>query len=237
MSACIQSVFIALCVYAFPTQAQMHYNAWLRTTFSFPVAEKIKMDAELQYRRQNGFENSNLLDKNLMFSARAWIHYQYKPWFRLSLSPFARFRHYKPIVNQNDEKVAATSETRFAAAADLRPKIAEKFKILYRFSVEYRLLDNYPSAILRLRSRAGLSYRINQRSTALAYDEIFLNANIASREHAFDHNRIAIGFEYEIKHVKLEAGYMYITRLPLQATNLLYENNLFLNFTYAINKG
>ena len=237
ISRLVQSVLIALYVYTFPAQAQMHDNAWMRTTLGFSVAKKIKVDAELQHRRQNGFGNLNMLDKNLMFSARTWIHYQYKPWFRLSASPYACFRHFKPIANQNDEKVVAARETRFALAADLRPQIAEKFTVIYRVSMEYRLLDNYPSAVVRLRSRTGLSYRINQRSTALAYNEIFVNANVASREHAFDHNRIAISLEYEIKHVKLEAGYVYITRLPLQANNLLYENNLFLNFTYAINKG
>lgn len=231
------NVFIALCIYVFPVQAQMHDNACIRTTLGFSVAKRIKTDAELQHRRQNGFENSNLLDRNLMFSVRAWIHYQHKPWARLSASPFACYRHYKPIIYKSDETAGAAEELRFALAAELRPKIKERITVLYRLSLEYRLLNSYPSSIVRLRKRLGLMYRINEKLNTLAYDEIFMNVNGVNDRHVFDHNRIAIGFEYEIKpKLKLEGGYMYIIRLPLQGNNLLHENNIFLNFTYAINK-
>lgn len=87
-------VFIVLSIYAFPARAQIHNNAWIRMTLGFSATKRIKIEAELQHRRQNGIENSDMLDKNLLFSVRTWIHYQYKPWFRLSASPFAGYRHY-----------------------------------------------------------------------------------------------------------------------------------------------
>lgn len=230
-------VFIVVCVYAFPAQAQIHNNAWVRMTLSSYATKRIKIDAELQHRRQNGFENSDMLDKNLLFSARTWIHDQYKPWFRLSASPFACYRHYKPIIHKSDETAGAAEELRFALAAELRPKITGKIALLYRLSLEYRLLNNYPSSIVRLRNRLGLQYTIHPKLGMVVYDEFFMNAGGVNREHIFDHNRIAMGFEYEVKpKLKLEAGYMYITRLPLQSGNLLYENNLFLNVSYALNK-
>lgn len=230
-------VGIVLFIYAFPGQAQIHNNAWIRMTLSFSATKRIKIDAELQHRRQNGFENSDMLDKNLLFSARTWLHYQYKPWFRLSASPFAYYRHYKPIIHKSDETAGAAEELRFALAAEVRSKIKEKIAVLYRISLEYRFLNNYPSSIVRIRNRLGLQYTINPKLNMVAYDEFFINARGVNREHIFDHNRIAVSFEYEVKpKLKLEAGYMYITRLPLQAGNLLYENNIFLNVAYTINK-
>lgn len=233
----VNYLVLVLCIYVFPTQAQMHCNAWIRMTLAFSATKRIKADAELQHRRQNGYENQSMLDKNLLFSGRTWIHYQYKPWFRLSASPFACYRHYKPIIHKSDETAAAAKELRFALAAELRPKITEKIAMLYRISLEYRLLNHYPSSIIRIRNRLGLMYRFNQKLSMLAYDEFFMNARGANHEHVFDHNRIAISFEYEVKpKLKLEAGYMYVARLPLQANHLLYENNIFLNVAYTLSK-
>ncbi len=235
-SRLVYYLFTVLCIYVFPAQAQMHNNAWVRTTLGFSATKKIKIDTELQHRRQNGFENSDILNKNLLFSARTWIHYQYKTWFRLSASPFACYRHYKPIINKSDELASSAKELRFALAAELRPKITKKIALLYRLSIECRLLNNYPSSIVRLRNRLGLQYTIHQKLKMVVYDEFFMNAWGAIREHIFDHNRIAMGFEYEVRpKLKLEMGYMYIIRLPLQAGNLLYENNVFLNVAYTIN--
>lgn len=109
--------------------------------------------------------------------------------------------------------------------------------VLCKISLEYRFMNNYPSSIVRVRNRLGLQYKINPKLNMVAYDEFFINLRGTNREHIFDHNRIAMSFEYEVKpKLKLEAGYMHITRLPLQAGNLLYENNVFFNVAYTINK-
>lgn len=232
-----QLACIALCACFFPIRAQMHYNAWFRITLGFSVSKKIKIDAELQHRRQNGFGNFNMMDENLLFSARTWIHYQHKPAIRLSVSPFSCFRHYKPVLNKSDENAGASEEIRFALAAELRPKITERINMFYRTSLEYRLPGNYRNSMIRLRNRLGCMYRVKQKLKMFAYEELFLNVNGIHREHVFDHNRIAIGFEYEItKDLKTEAGSIYITRLPLQTGNLLYEASVFLNFIYSIGK-
>lgn len=234
-SRLVNHLFIVACICVSTAHAQMHDNAWVRTTLDFSATEKMKIDVELQHRRQNGFENSDMLNKNLLFSARTWIHYQYNTSLRLSASPFACYHHYKPIINKTDESANAAEELRFALAAELRPKITEKIALLYRLSIESRFLNNYPSSILRLRNRLGLQYTTHQKLKMIVYDEFFMNAWGASREHIFDHNRIAVSFEYEARpKLKLEAGYMYITRLPLQAGNMLYENNIFLNVSYTI---
>ena len=59
------------------SQAQQHYNTWFRGTLSTSVGKKLKIDNEFQHRRQNGFENENMFDRNLMFTYRNWVHYQH----------------------------------------------------------------------------------------------------------------------------------------------------------------
>lgn len=220
-----------------PLHAQMHDNSWLRATLDFSVNQKIEVDVELQHRRQNGFGNSDMLDKGLMVSARTWIHYQYRPAIRFSASPFASFLHHKPIVHESDEKAVATRESRFALVADFRHKISARVNALYRTSLEYRLLNNYPASVIRFRNRLGVTYDISRKLKTVAYDELFLNVSGINPGHAFDHNRIAAGVVYEITPaIKLEAGYVYISRLPLQADVLLYENNVFVNITFRLNR-
>ena len=100
-------------------QAQQHYNAWFRSTLSVPVGNKFKIDNEFQHRRQNGFENKNMFDKNLMFTLRSWVHYQHKEDIKFSFSPFAYFSHYKIIqkkmmklqVGQSHNGVSACATT------------------------------------------------------------------------------------------------------------------------------
>src|SRR5690606_38385428 len=82
--------------------AQQHYNAWLRGTLSVPVGKKFKIDNEFQHRRQNGFNNADMFDRNLMFTYRKWLQYQHNEDVKLSLSPFAYFSHYKIIHKQSD---------------------------------------------------------------------------------------------------------------------------------------
>lgn len=116
-------------------QAQEHSTAWFRTTWSVPVGTKFKIDNEFQHRRQSGFDNKNMLDKDLIFSYRNWVHYQHTEKVKFTVSPFAYFKHYKMIQNQADETANATDEIRFSAAVELQHKLLGKFYILDRSAV------------------------------------------------------------------------------------------------------
>ena len=116
-------------------QAQQHYNAWFRSTLSVPVGNKFKIDNEFQHRRQNGFENKNMFDKNLMFTLRSWVHYQHKEDIKFSFSPFAYFSHYKIIQKKNDEVASPNNEIRFSAAIELHHVIVKRFYIVDRTAI------------------------------------------------------------------------------------------------------
>jgi len=65
------------------------------------------------------------------------------------------------------------------------------------------------------------------------YDEMLLNLSGVARNHLFDHNRLGWNIAFNITpKYKIEAGYIFITRLQRTAITNVEENNFLLNFTY-----
>src|SRR5690606_2005803 len=218
-------------------QAQQHYNAWFRSTLSISVGKKFKIDNEFQHRRQNGFENENLLDKNLMLAYRTWVQYQHNEDVKFSLSPFAYFSNYKIIQKQSDEVVSPNTEIRFSAAVEVQHEIFKKLYVIDRNALEYRISSNSQSDITRLRARFGVRYEFTEHIKLTVFDELFFNVAGTPIEHVFDHDRIGLTLEYKVlPYLKFDIGYIYITRLPLTSTTKLHENNIFLNVTYQLMK-
>jgi hypothetical protein len=230
------TVVIWICI-AQTLQAQQHYDVWLRMTLSVPVGKKFKIDNEFQHRRQNGFENANLFDKNLMFTFRNWVHYQHNENIKFSLSPFAYFSNYKVIQKPADETAQPNSEIRFSAAFELQHSIVKKFYVMDRTAVEYRIFDNNQSDISRLRNRLGFRYDLTDKIKLLIFEELLFNLSGTTQYHFFDHDRIGLTLESKVlTYLKLDIGYIYITRLPLTSTTKLHENNIILNLTYQLHK-
>lgn len=217
-------------------QAQTHNNAWFRATLSLPVSEKIKIDNEFQHRRQNGFDNNNLFDKNLMFTYRNWVHYQYSKDVKFSVSPFAYFSNYKIIQKQADQTAEPNKEIRFSVAIELQNELFKSFYITNRNAFEYRIFDNNQSDFTRFRTRFGGRYELSENLKFGIFDELFLNASGTQTEHFFDQNRIGLTTEYRVlPNLKFDIGYIYLARLPLTADKIkLYENNIVLIFTYQL---
>lgn len=217
--------------------AQPHYNAWFRATSSVPVANKLKIDNEFQHRRQNGFDNTNMFDKNLMFTFRNWLHYQHNKKVKLSVSPFAYFVNYKIIQKQADETVKPNKEVRFSLALSTQHLILKKTYVVDRTIIEYRLFQGNQPNLVRLRTRLGFRYDFTEKIQLSFSDEVLLNIAGTTYEHLFDHNRVGFDLEYGIlPGLKLDMGYLYIVRLPTKSTTKLYENNFFINLTYLLLK-
>lgn len=218
-------------------QAQQHYNVWFRSTLSVPVGNKFKIDNEFQHRRQNGFDNTNLFDKNLMFTYRTWGHYQHHEDVKFSFSPFAYFSHYKIIQNKTDETATPKKEIRFSIAIELQHKIFKKFYLVGRTAIEYRMFSNNESDITRLRNRFGFRYDFTNKIKLAVSDEVLLNVAGATIEHFFDHNRVGLNLEYKVlPYLKFDIGYIHITRVTITTTTKLTENNIFVNLVYQIHK-
>lgn len=219
------------------TIAQDHINSWFRTTLSIPVTEKIKTDIELQHRRQNDFEGDNLFGKNLMYSFRTWIFYRQDEDMVYGISPFAYFSNYKMIQKESDAGESPANEYRFSATIELQHELADKFFIVDRTALEYRFFEGTMENVIRLRNRLSFRYDFNADYNIAVGNEILLNASGSDARHIFDHNRIFTNFSYRLNsELKFDMGYIYISRLPRNNVEVVEESNLYLNFTYTVQK-
>lgn len=172
-----------------------------------------------------------------MFTFRNWVHYQHNSAIKFSLSPFTYFSHYKIIQKQADENATPNSEIRFSAAVELQHEIVNKFYVVDRTAIEYRVFDGNQSDITRLRNRFGFRYDFTDKIKLSLFDELLFNLSGTTQQHFFDHNRIGLNLEYKVlPNLKFDTGYMHIARLPLVSTTTLYESNIFLNLTYQLHK-
>ncbi len=217
------------------TVAQEHINSWFRTTLSTSITEKIKNDIELQHRRQNDFESGGLFDKNLMYTFRTWIYYNQNKDVTYAVSPFAYFSNYKIIQKESDAIAASANEYRFTASVELQNELATNFFIVDRTALEYRVFEGSIENVIRLRNRLAFRYDFNSKFNTSIGDEIFINALGTDTHHIFDHNRLFANFSFKPKpSLKFDIGYIYISRLPKNNTDLSEESNFYFNFTYII---
>lgn len=215
---------------------QAHQSAWVRGTASFTLTPKLQVDGELQHRRQNGYDNKNMLDKNLMFTFRSWIHYRAGKTIKLSVSPFAVFSNYAIIRNPGDEFISPTTEIRFTGAMETEHKLYKKFSLAERPSVEYRVFET-GNPMMRLRQRVKVRYEINPRLMVGAFEEILLRTNNTAANQLLDHNRIGIDAAYTLApgH-NITTGYMHIARTQATSAALIKEDVVFINLTVTPNK-
>lgn len=226
-------ILVLFTVYA--VHAQPHYNSWFRGTVRFPVSERTFIDAELQHRRQNGYQNASMFDKNLMFTFRTWVQYAASKKVTLFISPGALFSHYRIIQQPADENVHPVRETRFSAGAEFKVPVYNRLFMLYRPAAEYRVFNNSQRNITRVRNRLGLRHEFKQQTSIMLYDELFVNTSGAGSEHFFYHNRIGFNLSYSVRpNIKIDIGYIYINRLPLTGEETLNENNFLLHLTYKL---
>jgi hypothetical protein len=219
------------------TIAQEHTNSWFRTTLSIPVTEKLKTDLELQHRRQNDFESNNPFDKNLMYSFRTWLYYKQNKDVVYAISPFAYFSNYRIIQKESDAVAKPRNEYRFSASVELQHELANKFFIVDKTTIEYRAFEGSIKNTTRLRNKLAFRYDFNSNYNVAIGDEVLINASGTNALHVFDHNRIFTNLSYKPNSaVKLDVGYIYISRLPQSNIDLIKENNIYFNFTYTLNR-
>jgi hypothetical protein len=154
-----------------------------------------------------------------------------------ALSPFAYFSNYKIIQKESDAVAKPTNEYRFTASVELQHQLATKFYVVDRTAMEYRVFEGSIENTTRLRNRLAFRYDFNPNYNVAIGDEILINSTGTDAQHIFDHNRIFTNFSYNLNSaVKLDIGYIYISRLTKSNIDLIDESNFYLNFTYTLNK-
>lgn len=217
--------------------SQEHKNSWFRATLSIPVTFKVNADIELQHRRQNDFQGDTFLDKNLMYTFRTWLYYKHSEGVVFAVSPFAYFSHYKIIQDEADARAKPTHEYRFSASVELQHELANKLFIVDKTAMEYRIFEGTITNVARIRNRLALRYEFNPNYSVTVGDELLCNAWGTDAQHIFDHNRLFTQLSFKPQRgIKLDIGYLYVSRLTKSSTDLLKESNGYFNFTYTLPK-
>ena len=215
--------------------SQEHENFWFRTTLSIPVTKKFKTDFELQHRRQNNLESSNPFDKNLMYTFRTWVYYKKSKEVLFALSPFAYFSNYKIIQKPTNAFAKPIGEYRFTASVELQNQLVKKVFLVNRTAFEYRAFEGSIENTTRLRNKLGLKYELTEKYSTLIGDEILINTSGTDSANLFDQNRLFANISYQPQpSVKIDFGYLYISRLLKNNTDLIEDNNFYLHFTYTL---
>lgn len=231
-SAKIYICFFLLCNSLF-VFSQEKYNVWTRFTLNSPLSKNIQADWELMHRRQNDAGQVNPLSETLTNATRISFTYQFNPNFSATFSPFAYFENHRIIVKENDRNAAPRKEIRFSAFTNNSKSISKDFNLLLRNGIEYRINLSDENQV-RLRHRAGIAYQLNENSKLILYDELLYHLKNANSNTTIDHNRIILDFENKwSKSIKINAGYMYISRNTNTSDNL-HEHNFMLTLTYRI---
>lgn len=215
--------------------AQTHYNVWLRMALGLSLAKRVVAEEEFQYRRQNGFGNSCILDKPLLYSWRSWIHYEASEHVKFSVSPFAYFSHYPVIESRADAAKGSQGELRFTVAGEVQGKLRRKLVGMGRSALEYRMLEKQGERIVRWRNRLGVAYDFGERVRLGLYDEGLLNVAGRSGAGFFDQHRLGLNCMYKLApRFKMEVGYLWSVRESSTVAELSGTHHLVLHFSYRL---
>lgn len=215
-------------------QARHHSNLWSRLTVSAPVTDRLGVDLEAQYRRQNICRYDGCSGNMLMTSFRAWLSYKLNKQWQLSASPLAYFIQ-SPVVNESaDLGKPRRQEWRVSFAQQFQQPFTEKLGGFLRIAEEWRQMEG-SSGLLRLRCKAGAKLQLSGATSLNVYDELLVNAAGIPESHVFDQNRT--GFDLKVHWsscLSSEFGYMHVSRLqPLSAT-MGADDNAIVSLTLQI---
>lgn len=213
-----------------PAFAQLHHNIWLRTTFQISLDSNWSAGLELQHRRQDMAGGSNPMAYDLMYSVRPWLYYQPKKATRIELAPFSFFRLSSPVNTSSDIGKAPQQEIRSTLALRYLRPLRGRFSLNLRPALEYRMIDHHPD-LLRIRTRFQVQREIGRHFVLFALDEVMLQPLGVPPAHLLDQNRLGGGIQWNFgTQMSLEAGYIYLSRLPATSDELIAEHNFFIQF-------
>lgn len=206
-------------------------NLWLRTTFSVKDSLGITYDTELQYRLQNN--NENLFpNKNILNSARIWMHYSPNEKLKISFSPIAIFDHIQYKNEDQPYEKYHLTEYRNSLATEYKLVEKEIVDIYARTAIEGRFfIGNNPK--FRWRNRVGMDIKFNSKTSIKTNFEIF---HVADNKTLFslDQTRFSNSLKHKFSsNISLELGYIYLVK-PTKNNFSINENNALVNISYQL---
>jgi hypothetical protein len=236
------ALFFFFFFFSLKGQTNTHINSWSRLSIAFRNQEsRWKFESEFQRRTQNNGSiqnNINPFDENLMQSFRFWMHHKKKNTpLNYLFSPIGYFEH-TPIIKEEQDMIKnRIYEYRISAALDYKVDLFSRISVFMRPAIEFRDFQNKPwHSILRLRGKTGFKIDLNSKLSINVFDELFLNINSDDKKHIFDHNRIGTILNYYFNDsIKLEMGYIAISKLQRNDIDIMFENNFLFMLYYTLN--
>jgi hypothetical protein len=175
------------------------------------------------YRRKSGLNNNNMISERLRESIRPWVHYQFSPSARFSLSPLGYMFTNEYLGKESDLNRKPYHELRttfqfFNHVYQFNKKIMHTFR--YRY--ELRWQDNPATDQYRFFTRFRYRYRIryvinkpniyyNHALYAAVSNEIGLNLGKNVVMNTFNQNRLYIGMGYRMFNA-MRVEFRYVDR-------------------------
>jgi hypothetical protein len=162
------------------------------------------------YRRKSGLNDNFMLSERLRESIRPWIHYQFSPYSRLSISPIGFMYTNEYLGKPSDLNRLPYHEIRTTVQFFHHTKMLDgKIMHTWRYRYELRWQENPSTDSYRYFSRFRIRYRIryvingndfykNNTAYVAISNEIGLNIGKNVVYNTFNQNRLYVGVGYRV---------------------------------------
>ena len=201
-----------------------HSVFWSKTEANQIFENKWGVGVDFVYRRKNAFKQGSMFSERLRESIRPWIHYQFSPYARFSLSPLGYMYTHEYLANPEDAARLPYHEVRttfqfFHHLKQLDGRIMHTWRYRYELrwqeqqnSEDYRFLN-------RFRFRYRIRYLFNTNDFyedglwyAAISNEIGLNFGKSVVLNTFNQNRLYIGVGHRFLNA-VRAELRYVNRI------------------------
>ncbi len=218
------SVFLSLTISPLLAQQKViypHSVFWSKTEVNQVFENKLGVGADFVYRRKNEMGEGSMFSAPLRTSIRPWVHYQFSPNARFSLSPLGYMKTHEYIGKPEDYDRLPYHELRttfqfFHHAKQLQGRLMHTWRYRYELrwqespgSDDYRFLNRF-----RIRYRARYTFNTNDFYEdgawyAAVSNEIGLNFGKNVYLNTFNQNRLYVGIGHRfLNAVRAEVRYV-----------------------------
>ena len=211
--------------------SQHRYESWVRLNVNYWVKSNVSISLELQNRRQSN-NNRNILEEDLLFMVRPWMHYKSKSKWMISFSPISYYRH--TVLTGNNGLINEIPEIRSILGIQRNLHIN---KIVMRNRLWYELrLKGISTPVEQFQTRLRLQNGLILPICKITSDT-HLNLNASNEvfvgqirdDVGFDHNRLFSGVQFKNKHYEVNVGYQWSRHL-----NNITRHQAFLNLSFDL---
>jgi hypothetical protein len=182
-----------------------HAAFWSKTEVNEIFGNNFGVGFDFVYRRKNELGEGSMFDARLRESFRPWVHYQFSPMARFSLSPIGYMITHEYVGKPEDIGRTPTNEYRstfqfFHHEKQLKGKIMHTWRYRYEMRWQAPIGVNDYRFFHRFRFRYRIRYALNSNDfyankTAylMASNEIGLNFGKNVFLNTFNQNRLYLG--------------------------------------------